>query len=155
MSNRLTDNYRYSSGPEQNRALLVTLLLFCFVPVIALAQVLYGSITCTVTDSTGALITGARITVLEVQTGITTQALTDSSGIYRFTTLLPGTYRVTVSVPSFATQQTPGVIVSVNELARVDAQLKVGSTTQDSVIRFTSTAISCITPKREPCCSLT
>jgi hypothetical protein len=98
------------------------------------AQVLYGSLTGTVTDSSGAIVAGAHVTALEAQTGITGTETSDSSGIYRFTTLLPGTYSVTITAPNFAKQQTTGVLVRANEIARVDAQLKVASATQDITV---------------------
>ncbi|MBO0912506.1 MAG: carboxypeptidase regulatory-like domain-containing protein, partial [Acidobacteria bacterium] len=58
------------------------------------AQVLYGSLTGTVTDPSGAVIAGAKVKAEETRTGVTSQATTDSAGIYRFATLLPGTYDV-------------------------------------------------------------
>lgn len=94
------------------------------------AQVLYGSLTGTVKDPSGAIIGGARVTALETRTGVSQATTADTSGIYRFTALLPGTYKVTISAPNFAAQETAGVIVNVNEVTRVDAQLNVASATQ-------------------------
>src|SRR4051812_25315991 len=59
------------------------------------AQVLYGSLTGTVTDASGAVIVGAQVTASEGQTGVSQNAVSDSSGIYRSASLLPGTYKVT------------------------------------------------------------
>ncbi|MBW4040179.1 MAG: TonB-dependent receptor [Acidobacteria bacterium] len=98
------------------------------------AQVLYGAIVGTVTDATGASIPGAQATALELQTGITQNVTSDSSGIYRFTALLPGTYKVTLTAPTFSTQETAGVVVRANETARVDAQLKPASATQNVTV---------------------
>src|SRR6516225_6961211 len=70
----------------------------------ARAQVLYGSLTGGVTDASGAVVVGAKVTALEVQTGVTQETTTDSVGIYRLTTLQPGTYKVTISASGFATQ---------------------------------------------------
>jgi outer membrane receptor protein involved in Fe transport len=97
-------------------------------------QVLYGSLTGTVTDPSNAAVVGAQITALAVRTGVSQAATTDSSGIYRFTALLPGTYKVTINAQGFATQETAGVLVRVNEIARVDAQLKVASATQSVTV---------------------
>lgn len=94
------------------------------------AQVLYGGITGTVTDASGAVIPGAQVTALETQTGVTQTATTNSEGIYRFTALLPGTYTVTVSGKGFETQTTPNVGVLVNGIAQLNAQLKVGEASQ-------------------------
>jgi carboxypeptidase family protein len=97
-------------------------------------QVLYGSLTGTVTDASGAIVNGAKVTALETRTGVSQTAATDSSGIYRFTNLLPGNYKLTINAPGFATQVTNNVLVRVNEVARVDAGLKVASATQEVTV---------------------
>ena len=89
------------------------------------AQVLYGTLTGTVTDVSGAVIANAHVTALEMQTGVGQIQETDASGIYRFSTLLPGTYKITIAGQGFSQQETQGVVVRGNEIARVDAQLKV------------------------------
>lgn len=100
----------------------------------AKAQVLYGSLTGTVTDPSGAAVAGAQITIAEIQTGVSQTAVTDSSGIYRFTTLLPGTYKVTIAAQGFASQETPALPVRRNEIARVDAQLNIAATSQSVTV---------------------
>ncbi len=113
--------------------LLAVVLSTCFGSV-ALAQVLYGTLTGTVTDTSGAVIPGAQVTALETQTGISQAATADSRGIYRFPALLPGTYSVTISAQGFTKQQTLGVVVTGNTASRVDAELKVASATQDVIV---------------------
>jgi len=103
-------------------------------PGVAPAQVLYGSLTGTVTDPSGAAVVGAQVTALAVQTGISQTAVTDSSGIYRFTTLLPGSYKVTIAGQGFSKQETPDVLIRVNEIARVDASLRVEGSTQSVTV---------------------
>jgi hypothetical protein len=98
------------------------------------AQVLYGSLTGTVKDPTGAIVSGARVTALETRTGVSQETTSDSSGIYRFTALLPGTYKVTITAPNFAAQETMGIVVNVNEVTRVDAQLRVAGATQSVTV---------------------
>ena len=124
----------YSTRRQLIIAALASLLLLFTSSLPLQAQVLYGSVTGNVTDASGALVSGARVTALEVQTGVNQTATTDASGIYRFTTLLPGTYKVTINASGFSTQETPDVLVKVNEVARVNAQLKVASTTQNVVV---------------------
>jgi hypothetical protein len=98
------------------------------------AQVLYGTMTGTVTDSSGAVIADAQVTALEVRTGVSQTAVTDSSGIYRFQTLLPGSYKVTIHAQGFGTQETPDVLVRANEIARLNASLNVGTATESVTV---------------------
>jgi len=114
--------------PEASALFLLLLILSA---TMAQAQVLYGSLSGNVTDTSGAVVAGAQVTALEVQTGVTQTTTTDSSGIYRFASLSPGTYKVTISASGFVTLETPKT-VSANEIARQDAQLKVGSTSVQS-----------------------
>jgi hypothetical protein len=100
----------------------------------ARAQVLYGSLTGAVTDPSGAAVVGAQATAEGTQTGVSQVAKTDSSGIYRFAALLPGTYKVTISAQGFSNQETPSLSIHANEVARVDAALKVANATQSVTV---------------------
>ena len=100
----------------------------------ASAQVLYGSLTGNVTDTSGAALAGAEVTVVNTQTGVNNVQKSDSAGIYRFPALFPGTYTVTISGQGFSKQETPGVAVLANEVKRVDAQLKVGNVATDVTV---------------------
>ncbi|MGA2264662.1 MAG: carboxypeptidase-like regulatory domain-containing protein, partial [Acidobacteriota bacterium] len=94
------------------------------------AQVLYGSLTGTVTDPSKATVPGAGVEALNVGTGAANHATTDQSGIYLFTGLLPGTYKVTISAPGFSTVVTENVAINANALRRVDVQLQVAKINQ-------------------------
>src|SRR5437762_14147665 len=58
----------------------------------------------TVTDATGAVLVGAKVTLLQVQTGIKRQDTTSGTGDYNFPLLDPGEYSVTVEAPGFKTE---------------------------------------------------
>jgi len=133
MMGRPRDEFRVGSCVTRVWIAAVTSLAF-LLGAAAHAQVLYGSLTGTVTDASGAVIASAQITASEAQTGVTRTVTCDSAGIYRFTSLLPGTYKVTITGQGFATQQTAGVVVRANEIARVDAQLQVASATQNVTV---------------------
>jgi protocatechuate 3,4-dioxygenase beta subunit len=68
-----------------------------------LGQGTAGTITGTVTDPTGAVIPEATVTVTNQGTGVDFHLTTNSSGVYSITSLIPGTYTVTVSQKGFKT----------------------------------------------------
>ncbi|MCJ7504763.1 MAG: TonB-dependent receptor [Acidobacteriia bacterium] len=95
-----------------------------------LGQGTAGTITGTVTDPTGAVIPEATVTVANQGTGVNFHLTTNSSGVYSITSLIPGTYTVTVSQKGFKTYVNQNLGLSVNELLRIDAQLEIGVETQ-------------------------
>jgi len=107
-------------------------LLFCLISGTAVAQVLYGSLTGNVTDASGAILPNAHVEALDVQTGVSASLTTDAQGVYRFTNLQQGAYRVTISAAGFGSLIVQDVAVELNAIKRVDAQLKVASA-QESV----------------------
>ena len=77
-------------------------LALCAPPSRVSAQVLYGSHVGNVTDETGAAVPGAMVTITHGETGASREAVTDAAGAYRFSTLQPGTYAITVKLTDFA-----------------------------------------------------
>ena len=75
-------------------SVVVCALLAAFVVAapMAHAQVLYGSLVGNVTDSTGAALPGATVTIEQTETKLTRELVTDSAGAYHFTAVPPGTY---------------------------------------------------------------
>lgn len=102
-------------------AILVTLLI---APA-AEAQVLYGSLIGNVTDGTGAAVPGAAVTITNTQTQASRETVSDESGVYRFTTIQPGPYKVVVTLTGFGTSSSD-VVVTPNNVTRVDVTLSVG-----------------------------
>ena len=93
-----------------------------------------GALTGTVTDSSGAVIPGTGVTLLNNATGQTQTATTSGNGSYRFSLLSPGSYSVKFSAPGFKTSEVPSVIVNVTETPVLDAKLEVGETTQQVTV---------------------
>src|SRR5579862_2278105 len=110
------------------------LLASCIFGSAALAQVLYGSLTGTITDPSGAAVGGAKVGALNVETGVVQEGVTDLNGIYRFSALLPGVYKVTVTMAGFDTQVTQNVRLEANEVQRVNAQLKIATAAANVVV---------------------
>jgi len=137
MCRRTPISESHSSRISRVRLILSCCLLFtlmCLLSISGEAQVLYGTLTGNVTDSSGAAIPGAKVEALNTQTGVMNNATTDNAGIYRFNTLQPGTYKVTISMPKFASSVTDNVGVVVNNVKRIDASLKPASQAQEIVV---------------------
>jgi hypothetical protein len=94
------------------------------------AQTFRGTILGTVTDSTGAVISGAKVEVKNTGTGQERSATTSGDGSYSVPELPIGTYTVTISQQGFQTSVTTGVVVDVAAERRVDAQMKTGEVSQ-------------------------
>jgi hypothetical protein len=90
------------------------------------AQVLYGSIVGNVTDATGAAVPGATVTIEQTETKLKRELVTDAAGAYHFAAVPTGTYTISVTLTGFRSFGRPGVPVSLNSVARVDAKLEVG-----------------------------
>ncbi|MCU1274420.1 MAG: Cna domain protein, partial [Bryobacterales bacterium] len=98
------------------------------------AQAVFGSIIGTVTDNTGAVVPGAKITITDVNRGTVLSTTTNDSGNYTQTQLQPGTYTVSVEKPGFRTFTQENVSVTVGLTARADSRLEVGATTQEVTV---------------------
>ncbi len=94
------------------------------------AQAVSGTITGGVTDSSGAVITGASVSVTSTATGIVHTTTTDSSGLYSFTYLPIGTYNITVSKAGFKSFVSNGVVLNAGQVYTANAQLNVGTTSE-------------------------
>jgi hypothetical protein len=90
------------------------------------AQTFRGTILGTITDTTGAVVPGATITIRNVNTGLVRTTETQADGSYREPELPIGTYDMTVEKGGFQTSVTSGVKVEVSAERRVDMALKPG-----------------------------
>ena len=102
--------------------------------VTARAQVLYGSIAGVVTDSSGAIVPGAKVVATEQTKGISQQTTTDNSGLYRFSEILPGTWKIVVTAAGFASAETDNIPVPANGVVRIDEKVTVGKVQQSVVV---------------------
>jgi outer membrane receptor protein involved in Fe transport len=91
-----------------------------------LAQTFRGTILGTVTDSSGAVVTGVKVTAKNMNTGLERTTQTSADGSYTIPELPIGTYTVTINQSGFQTSVTNGVVVDVATERRVDAALKAG-----------------------------
>src|SRR5215471_18830906 len=103
-------------------------VLFYLVPVIlsipAPAQTTSTEVLGTATDSSGAVIQGARVTLLRTATGERRQTLTDADGNYSFPLIDIGEYTVSIEKEGFKTETTAGVNVGLQQKARVNFEMQ-------------------------------
>src|SRR5579863_4243538 len=104
----------------------IVLVFVLLVAVSLSAQTFRGTILGTVTDAQGAVVSGAKVTVKNVATGLERSTETSASGGYVLSELPIGTYTVTVTLAGFETSETTGVTVDVSSERRVDAAMKPG-----------------------------
>jgi hypothetical protein len=95
-----------------------------------LAQAVYGSIFGTVTDPQGGAVSGAKVTVTSIAKGTISETITNESGNYSVTHLIPDTYKIRIEAPGFKVSEIPSVQVSADTGSRVDASMQVGAVTQ-------------------------
>ncbi|MGA2269925.1 MAG: TonB-dependent receptor [Bryobacteraceae bacterium] len=105
------------------------------------AQVLYGSLTGNVTDSSGAGVPNAKVEVVNLNTGIGKQAASDERGTFLIQDLQPGAYKVTMTAPSFATAVQPSIEIVGNTLRRLDVQLQVAAVGQSVTIEASAAVL--------------
>jgi hypothetical protein len=99
----------------------------------ALGQTVTSSITGQVTDPSGAVIPGAKVTAENVATSVRTSTQTNASGVYTIRFLPIGTYTATIEAKGFATQKISPFTLEIDQTAKINASLTIGSSTTVSV----------------------
>ena len=102
---------------------------------LVLSQITFGqssnaSVGGFVQDTSQAIIPGATITATNTETGVVATALTNDSGTYNFPSLLPGTYKLSATLPGFRPHIYNDVKLGANSAARYNFTLEVGALTQ-------------------------
>ncbi len=119
------------------RCALILALVACgslALPAWASAQALYGSITGTVTDNSGAAIPGVTITVTNEGTGLTLDTVTDGEGLYTIRNVLPGSYKLSAALQGFKTFAQTGIPLTAGSIARVNAPLEIGDLSESITV---------------------
>lgn len=93
-------------------------------------QEVTATISGTVTDPSGAAVVGATVTAKSVERGTIFKAESNDSGIYRISQLPVGNYDLRVEKTGFQTSLYPSFELVLNQIARIDVQLKVGQVSE-------------------------
>ncbi len=117
--------------------LILSAAALMFLPVRAACyDNLYGTIRGIVKDQSGAVIPGARVTVTNVETGVTRHMLSGQDGAFEFTNLtVPGVYDVSVEKTGFNKYANTHIQLNVNQIYVVPVALQVGSVTQEVTVQ--------------------
>jgi hypothetical protein len=114
-----------------NLRLIRALLALCLLAAMpAYSQAVSATLLGTVTDSSGAVVPNAKVTVTEINTGVARTSQTNESGNYTFPDLAPGQYAVTVESQGFKKENRRDISLIVNSSTRVDIQLTPGNITE-------------------------
>jgi hypothetical protein len=100
----------------------------------AAAQSTTADILGTVTDSTGAIMPGAKVVVTAPATGEKREATANAAGEFVFNNLNPGHYKVEMTASGFKTFVVPDLLAAAGDRARVDAKLTAGAVKETVVV---------------------
>jgi hypothetical protein len=106
------------------------------------AQATQGSILGSITDTAGAVIPDATITLTNTAEGAVRVAKSNTVGDYRFLDVKPGTYSVSINAANFDKWSATGVVLTVRQSLRLDAELNIGTVQQE--VQVTGESISAI-----------
>jgi Carboxypeptidase regulatory-like domain/TonB-dependent Receptor Plug Domain len=117
---------------------IVALVLPCILP----AQGYFGTVSGMLTDQTGAIVQGARVTLQDEQKGYTFTATSDSNGRYVFASIPPGLYSVTAEMRGFEKTVRTNLRLNVSENPTANLTLKIGSAAEKVDVSAQATAIA-------------
>jgi Carboxypeptidase regulatory-like domain/TonB dependent receptor/TonB-dependent Receptor Plug Domain len=112
------------------RTLAAVLTLGLLASISAFAQVVGGSLSGTVTDASGAALSGATVSIKNVATGVVTTVTTNTQGIFSAPNLLPGNYQATISALGFQTSIQNDIVLTVGSQQVLNLAIKVGTVSE-------------------------
>src|SRR5712691_10972477 len=92
----------------------------------------------TVTDASGGVVPDAKVTLTNVDTGVSTTVPSNADGLFRFPSLPPGRYKLTATKQGFATTTQENITLAAEEIRTVPLALKAGAVTE--VVTITAEA---------------
>lgn len=107
----------------------IGVLCSLMVAIPGMAQTVTGTIRGTITDQSGAIVQGAKVTAVNVATGVQTAATTNQAGEYSIRFLQIGQYKITVEASGFQTANYGPFALEIDQVAKVDVPLQIGAST--------------------------
>jgi hypothetical protein len=110
------------------------LFALLLISVVGVAQETRSTLTGRVTDTTGAVIPNAQISIVNIATGALTKAVSNSAGDYTVPFLVPGRYQVTVLSPGFRSYVHNGITLQTEQTVTENVQMAVGTSDQSVTV---------------------
>ena len=126
---------------KMNWFLVGLLLVFVFALGDARAQAVYGSLSGTVTDSSGAVVPNAKVTITSIERKTADTVEANGSGVYVKERLLPGSYEIKVEASNFKTANVTSVTVSVDTQTNADVALETGQVSENVTVTAEGTLL--------------
>jgi hypothetical protein len=124
--------------------LAIASLLMLLLAVPAFAQKITGTLRGEVTDPTGGVISGAKVTVTNEDTGLTRSGTTTSAGIYVFSDLPVGSYKIQVESQGFKSEVRSKIALNVADARAVDVQLQTGDISEVVDVEVAAVAVKTV-----------
>src|SRR5215468_11528323 len=123
-------NFRGDNTMSKMSKLTVLLCLFALLGAIAWGQGLFATLTGVVSDPSGALVNGAKVTLKDAASGSERQTTTNSDGYFTFASVPVGSYQLSVEAQGFQTYKATDIRLGGGERRNNNVTLTVGATTQ-------------------------
>jgi len=110
------------------------LLSIVFLGTVLQAQSVHGTLAGVVSDTTGAVIAGAKVDIVNMSTAAAYNTKTTSVGVFRFEDVALGEYTITVTSPGFKTALTKGVLVQIGTVSSITITLQTGAASEQVTV---------------------
>jgi hypothetical protein len=107
-------------------------------PIAGISQSITGDLIVNVTDSSGGVVSNAKLELTQVETNVKFEGQSDTLGNFLFSNLKSGTYKLDVTAPGFQRANITGISISIGQRARIDARLEVGAISQEVSVSATA-----------------
>ena len=110
-----------------------------------LGQGATGALNGTIADPSGAVITGAKVTLKNLDTQVEQEAVTNTAGRYVFVAIPPARYKIEVTKEGFKVSTTSEFTLAVNQTLTTDLRLEVGTATQEVTVQTSEASVETTT----------
>ena len=133
-------------GLRQLFAAVAVLCVALMLAADASAQQATAKILGTITDQSGAVLPGVKVTVTNVATNVASETTTDKTGFYQVLNLPIGTYRITAGHEGFRTVERTTAPLEINQALRVDLKLEVGAVSEKVLVEGAAEGVETVNP---------